>query len=173
MKHKGLLLMAALLVCAMSAAAFAQSGQEYVDPSGTFKLALYGEWKAVSYSDAVGRSKTEFIYRDRSEGLLKVSRETLNVSVADMVRREEENLKNYRVGFERSSIEEFGGGGLNGMRLSFYNTESGRKTASTFYFLQDKSAVYILRFTGKRGLLDVNRNLTDQIARSFQPMTKQ
>ena len=173
MKHKGLLLMTALLVCAMSALAVAQSGQAYEDPAGKFKLVLYGEWKAISYNDAVGRAKTEFIYRDRSEGLLKIARESLSGTVADMVRQEEENLKIYRTGFERASSEVFGGGGLDGMRLSFYSTESGRQTASTFYFLQDKNAVYILRFTGKRGLLDVNRNLTDQIARSFQAMTKQ
>jgi hypothetical protein len=173
MKHKGLLLMTALVVCAMSVIAAAQSGREYEDPSGKFKLVLYGEWKAISYNDAVGRPKTEFIYRDRSEGLLKIARETLSGSVADMVRQEEESLKMYRVGFERASSEVFGGGGLNGMRLSFYSTESGRQTASTFYFLQDKNAVYILRFTGKRGMLDVNRNITDQVARSFQPMTKQ
>jgi len=173
MKHKGLLLMTALVVCATSAIAVAQAGQEYEDPSGKFKLVLYGEWKAISYNDAVGRPKTEFIYRDRSEGLLKIARETLSGSVSDMVRQEEENLKMYRVGFERASSEVFGGGGLNGMRLSFYSTESGRQTASTFYFLQDKNAVYILRFTGKRGMLDTNRNITDQVARSFQPMTKQ
>ncbi len=173
MKHKGLLLMTALLVCAMAALAVAQSGQTYEDPAGKFKLVLYGEWKAISYNDAVGRAKTEFIYRDRSEGLLKIARESLSGTVADMVRQEEENLKIYRTGFERASSEVFGGGGLDGMRLSFYSTESGRQTASTFYFLQDKNAVYILRFTGKRGLLDVNRNLTDQIARSFQAMTKQ
>jgi hypothetical protein len=173
MKHKGLLLMTALVVCATSAIAVAQAGQEYEDPSGKFKLVLYGEWKAISYNDAVGRPKTEFIYRDRSEGLLKIARETLSGTIADRIRQEEENLKMYRVGFERASSEAFGGGGLNGMRLSFYSTESGRQTASTFYFLQDKNAVYILRFTGKRGMLDTNRNVTDQIARSFQAMTKQ
>ena len=173
MKYKGLLLMTALVVCAISAIAVAQSGQDYEDPSGKFKLVLYGEWKAISYNDAVGRPKTEFIYRDRSEGLLKIARETLSGTIADMVRQEEESLRNYRPGFERASSEAFGGGGLNGMRLSFYSNESGRQTASTFYFLQDKNAVYILRFTGKRGLLDVNRNIMDQIARSFQPMTKQ
>ena len=172
MKHKGLLLMTALVVCAMPFVAAAQSGQEYEDPSGKFRLTLYGDWKAVSYNDAVGRQKTEFIYRDRSEGLLKIATESLSGSVADMVRQEEENLKIYRAGFERASREAFGGGGLNGMRLSFYSTDSGRQTASTFYFLQDKNAVYILRFTGKRGFLDVNRNITDQVARSFQPMTK-
>jgi hypothetical protein len=173
MKHRGLLLMTALLVCAISATAVAQSGRDYEDPSGKFKIVLYGEWKAVSYNDAVGRQKTEFVYRDRSEGLLKISSEALSGSIADMVRREEENLKIYRAGFERAASETFGGGTLSGMRLSFYSTESGRQTASTFYFLQDKNGVYILRFTGKRGVLDTNRNITDQVARSFQPMTKQ
>ena len=173
MKHKGLLLMTALLVCAMSGIADAQSGQDYEDPSGKFKLVLQGDWKAISYNDAVGRPKTEFVYRDRSEGLLKIARENLSGTIADMVRTEEENLKMYRAGFERAASEVFGGGGLNGMRLSFFSNDGGRQTANTFYFLQDKNAVYILRFTGKRGLLDVNRNITDQIARSFQPVTKQ
>ena len=107
MKYKGLLLMTALVVCAMSALAVAQSGQEYEDPAGKFKLVLYGEWKAISYNDAVGRPKTEFIYRDRSEGLLKIARETLSGTIADMVRQEEENLKMYRVGFQRASSETF------------------------------------------------------------------
>ncbi|HKP85044.1 MAG TPA: hypothetical protein VJZ26_03035 [Blastocatellia bacterium] len=172
MKSIGLLFMTVLLVCATSAISVAQSGQEYEDPSGKFKLVLQGDWKAVSYNDAVGRQKTEFVYRDRSEGLLKISRETLNGSLADLVRQEEENLRIYRVGFERAASETFGGGALSGMRFSFYSTDSGRQNASTFYFLQDKNAVYILRFTGKRGALDTIRNLTDQIARSFQPSAK-
>ena len=172
MKVLGLMLMTGLLVCASAAIGVAQSGQEYEDPAGKFKLVLQGDWKAVSYSDAVGRQKTEFVYRDRSEGLLKVSREPLNGSLADLVRQEEENLRIYRVGFERAASETFGGGALNGMRFSFFSTDSGRQTASTFYFLQDKNAVYILRFTGKRGALDTIRNLTDQIARSFQPIVK-
>jgi hypothetical protein len=172
MKHKGLLLMTALMVCAMPVAA-AQSGHAYEDPSGKYKLVLYGEWKAVSYSDAGGRQKTEFVYRDRSEGLLKISSETLSGSVSDMVRQEEDTLKIYRKGFERAATETFGGGALSGIRLSFFSTEGRRQTASTFYFLQDKSNVYVLRFTGKRGVLDTNRNVTDQVARSFQPIAKQ
>src|SRR6185503_7980642 len=98
MKVLGLMLMTGFLVCATAAGSLAQSGKEYEDPSGKFKLVLQGDWKAVSYSDAVGRQKTEFVYRDRSEGLLKVSRETLNGSLADLVRQEEENLRIYRAG---------------------------------------------------------------------------
>src|SRR5215470_5854033 len=75
--------------------------QEFTDPENTYKLTLVGDWKAVSYNDAVGRAKTEFVYRDRSQGLLKVTREKLTGSVAELVRQEEENLRVYRAGFER------------------------------------------------------------------------
>jgi hypothetical protein len=128
-----------------------------------------GDWRGVSYKDAVGREKTEFVYRDRSEGLLKITRESLSGSLADVVRQEEENLKIYRPGFERSASEPFGGGTINGIRLSFFSTDGNRKMANTFYYLQDKNSVWVLRFTGKRGALDTVRNLTDQVARSFRP----
>lgn len=169
MKHTGLLFMA-LVLLASAPAVVAQNGQEFLDPAGQYKLTLIGEWRAVSYNDAVGRQKTEFVYRDRSEGLLKITRETLARSLADAVRQEEENLKIYRSGFDGSSSEQFGGGSLSGIRLSFFSTEGNRKMANTFYYLQDKNAVWVLRFTGKRGSLDAGRNLTDQIARSFRTL---
>ena len=169
MKCRGLLLLAFSVVI-FGSLATAQSSQEFVDKEGKFKLTLVGEWKPVSYSDAVGRQKTEFVYRDRSEGLLKISKETLAGSLADLVRQEEESLKIFRSGFEGASREPFGGGPLSGVRLSFYTVDSGRRTANTHYYLQDKNAVWVLRFTGKRGSLDTIRNLTDQIARGFQPL---
>lgn len=170
MKYRGLLFLTAILIGACSVTVPAQSGQEYEDPTGKYKLVLAGDWKAVTYNDAVGRQKTEFVYRDRSEGLLKVSTESLSGSLADLVRQEEERLRIYRAGFERSASEAFGGGALKGIRLSFFTTDSGRQNANTYYFLQDKNAVYILRFTGRRGSLDTNRNISDQIARSFKPL---
>ncbi|MEK6325611.1 MAG: hypothetical protein AABN33_28545 [Acidobacteriota bacterium] len=169
MKHTGLLFMALVLLAGVPAVV-AQNGQEFTDPAGQYKLTLIGDWRAVSYNDAVGRQKTEFVYRDRSEGLLKITRDALTGSLADVVRREEENLKIYRSGFEGSSSEQFGGGPLSGIRLSFFSTEGNRKMANTFYYLQDKNAVWVLRFTGKRGSLDAGRNLTDQIARSFRTL---
>ncbi|MEK6302749.1 MAG: hypothetical protein AABO41_18720 [Acidobacteriota bacterium] len=169
MKYRGLLLLA-VGVLTFGSLATAQSSQEFADKEGKFKLTLSGEWKPVTYSDAVGRQKTEFVYRDRSEGLLKISKETLAGSLADLIRQEEENLKIYRSGFEGASREPFGGGPLSGIRLSFYTVDSGRRAANTYYYLQDKNAVWVLRFTGKRGSLDTIRNLTDQIARSFQSL---
>ena len=169
MKYRSLLLLIVGLM-AFSSAAAAQSSPEFVDKEGKFKLTLVGDWKAVSYSDAVGRQKTEFVYRDRSEGLLKISRENLSGSLSDFIRQEEENLRVYRSGFEAANRETFGGGKLSGVRLAFYSVDSGRRTANSHYYLQDKNAVWVLRFSGKRGGLDTIRNLTDQIARSFQPL---
>jgi hypothetical protein len=161
-----------VLVCiglfAVSVLGARQGDTEYKDPDGKFKIMLTGDWRAVTYSDAVGRQKTEFVYRDRSEGLLKISREALNGSLAETVRQEEENLKIYRPGFQRAASEAFGGGALSGSRFSFFTTEGGRQLAHTFYYLEDKNAVWVLRFSGKRGSLDTNRNLTDQMARSFK-----
>lgn len=170
MKYKGLLFATLVLLTGIASATPRENDQEFTDPAGQYKLTLMGDWRAVSYNDAVGRQKTEFVYRDRSEGLLKITRESLSGSLADVARQEEENLKIYRPGFERSASEPFGGGALNGIRLSFFSTEGNRKMANTFYYLQDKNSVWVLRFTGKRGSLDTVRNLTDQVARSFRPI---
>ena len=169
MRYRGFLRVTAVLFAAIAPTLATQSGQEFADPSGQFKLTLIGDWRPVSYNDAVGRAKTEFVYRDRSEGLLKISRETLPGALSDFVRQEEENLKIYRSGFEGSVKEPFGGGALSGVRLSFFTTDGNRKMANTFYYLQDKNAVWVLRCSGKRGSLDAIRNLTDQLARSFRP----
>ena len=110
------------------------------------------------------------MYRDRSEGLLKISKENLGSrSVADMAREEEETLKTYKGGLEITGNEPFGGGPLKGIRLSFFYVEGTRKYAATYYYLQDGNSVWVLRFAGRRGALDQIRNITDQMARSFRP----
>jgi hypothetical protein len=167
MKFNALLFLAIAFV----ATALAQSEQEFSDPSGRFKITLLSEWRPVSYSDAVGRQKVEFVYRDRSEGLLKITKESLGSrTLAEVVHEEEENLRLYRPGFELAGKEAFGGGVLRGMRLSFHYVEGGRRMAATYYFLQDGNSVWVLRFSGRRGSLDVIRNITDQMARSFRPL---
>jgi hypothetical protein len=89
-----------------------------------------------------------------------------------MIRQEEENLRVYKPGYQRVTLEPFGGGALAGTLLTFYSSESGRQMANTYYYLQDGNTVWVLRFSGKRGTLDINRNLTDQIARSFRTTAK-
>src|SRR5262245_31995190 len=140
------MVLVSIVLLAVSTLGAAQTGSEYKDPDGKFKITLTGDWRAVTYSDAVGRQKTEFVYRDRSEGLLKISREALNGSLAETVRQEEENLKIYRPGFQRAASEAFGGGPLSGNRFSFFTTEGGRQLAHTYYYLQDKNSVWVLRF---------------------------
>jgi hypothetical protein len=168
MKLKRLILLTSFVVVLSSAYVSAQSDREFLDKDGGFSVSLVGDWRAVTYSDAVGRQKTDFIYRDRSEGLLKVTRESLGARpIDDVVREEEENLRISKAAFEQEGREAFGGGPLHGIRLAFFYVDSGRKKAATYYFLQDGNDFWTLRFTGKRGVLDKVRNLTDQIARSF------
>lgn len=173
MKIKGLSFLTALIIFAVSAISQAQSSQVFTDPAGKYKITLIGDWKAVSYNDAVGRSKLEFVYGDRSEGLLKITKEKLNgVNLSGKVREEEANLQMYRAGFERASTEPFDAGSLDGRRFAFYSADGGRKSASAFYFLQDGDYVWVLRFTGRRGVLDTIRNVTDRMARDFTPLEK-
>lgn len=154
-----------------SAPVAAQSGEEYVDPEGKFKIQLQGDWKAITYSDAVGRQKTEFVYKDRRVGLLKITSAGLSGGgLADMVRQDEENQRTFRAGYVAGSNEDFGGGGLNGVRLAFYTTERYKQIANTTYYLKDGNRVWVLKFTGPKGTLDSMRNVTDQMARSFRPM---
>jgi hypothetical protein len=158
-------LIVAVYICA------AGQSQEYTDPSGKYKLTLLADWRPISYSDAVGRARTEFVYRDRSEGLLRITRESLGGrSLGAIVQDEEENSRMSRSGFEVSAKEAFGGGSLRGMRLSFYYVESGRRMAATHYYLEDGDSVWMLKFIGRRGAIDTTRNITDQIARSFRSL---
>jgi hypothetical protein len=173
MKIKGLLFLTILMIMAVPSLGFAQGSQEFSDPAGKYKITLIGDWRAVSYNDAVGRSKLEFVYGDRSEGLLKITKEKLNgLNLPGKAREEEENLKMYRAGFERSTNEHFDAGPLDGIRFAFYSADGGRKAASAFYYLQDGDYVWVLRFTGRRGVVDTIRNITDRMARSFTPLEK-
>ena len=151
--------MVLVAVLAFSSVAAAQAGQEFADKEGKFKLTLVGDWKAVSYNDAVGRQKTEFVYRDRSEGLLKISREALTGSIADMIRQEEENLRIYRSGFEGASREPLAVE-TERIRLSVYSVTVA--VARQHFTSSGKNAVGVLKFTGKR-LAGRDSHQTDQI----------
>ena len=169
MSRKGGLLLAWLAIAVCPLSVRSQTGKVYEDKTNGFRITLIGDWRAVSYNDAVGRQKSEFVYRDRSEGLLRITREGLGSrSITDVEHEEEESARAYRAGFELADKETFGGGALRGMRLAYYYVESGRKLAATMYVLQDGNQVWELKFTGKRGVLDLIRNVTDEMARSLQ-----
>jgi hypothetical protein len=163
-------LLSLLLAGALAAGVSAQTGDAFVDQAGKFKITLQGDWHAVPYSDSAGHQRTEFVDGDRSIGLLRVTSEPLgSKSIADLIREEEEALKVYKASYQPDTKEAFGGGPLKGMLLAFYYVEGGRKMAGAYYFLQDKESVWQLKFVGKRGKLDLNRNLVDRMARSFSP----
>ena len=170
MKTKLISMMLALMfTCAFAAAQ--QSDREFVDEAGKYKITLTGEWWPVTYTDAVGRTKTEFVLRERTEGLLKVNKESLNRrSTADIVRQELQTLKLCQPGVIEGGDEVFVGGMLAGRRLAFCYVEGSRLVAATYYFLEDRDSVWVLRFIGRMGLIDANRDETDRIARSLCPM---
>jgi hypothetical protein len=159
------------LVAIYAVASAGHSGQEFVDEAGKYSITLAAGWQPVTYTDAIGHAKTEFIYRERGEGLLRISKEDLqDRSLADVVRMEVEGLKLCQSGVTVGGDEEFLGVRLAGRRLAFCYIEGSRWVAATYYFLEDRGAVWILRFTGRMGVLDTMRTTTDQIARSFCPL---
>src|SRR5262249_55903731 len=111
MKLLGLMALTSIAVAVSSIAASAQSDREFQDKAGGFSVSLAGDWRAVTYNDAVGRQKTDFIYRDRSEGLLRVNKDALGGRQIDQVaREEEESLRISKEAFEQGGREPFGGG---------------------------------------------------------------
>lgn len=148
-----------------------QSPQEFVDKAGNYKITLTGEWRPVNYTDAAGRKKTEYVYGERREGLLRISRESLaGISLADISSKELEGLKLCQSGVTVGKDEPFEEGILKGRRLAFCYIEGSRWVAAIYYFLEDRNVVWILRFTGRMGLFDTNPDLTDSVARSFFPL---
>lgn len=145
----------------------AQAEREFIDKPNGFKITLVGNWRADPYTDAVGRHKTEFVCENRDQGLLRITRQNLSgSSLQDVVRREIDDftLCNSCV---FAGQEAFAGGSLSGIRVALYYIEGDRRIVGTFYFLQDKEAVWILRFNGRAGSSGMAREITDSLARSF------
>jgi hypothetical protein len=145
----------------------AQVDREFIDKANGYKITLAGNWRADPYTDAIGRQKTEFVSENRDQGLLRITRENLRGSaLQDIVRREVDDFELcYSCVF--AGQEAFAGGYLTGIRVALYYIEGERKIVGTFYFLQDKEAVWILRFNGRAGSTGMARETTDSMARSF------
>jgi hypothetical protein len=162
------LLVGLMIMCA--ATAMAQSKGTFLDASNRFSITLSDGWQAASYTDAFSRRRTEFVFGQRDEGLLRISRNNLGGrTLVQVVNRELEDLRFYHGKYLLSGREPFEGDALAGMRIAFYYIEHGRRATGVYYFLEDANAVWILRFTGQVGSLDANRDATDEIARSFRP----
>jgi len=163
---KGVLYLILILICTC-ATTMAQAEREFIDKANGFKITLAGNWRAETFTDAVGRQKTEFIYENRDQGILRITREDLHGgSLQNVVRRELDDFTLcYSCVF--AGQEAFAGGSLSGIRVALYYIEGDRRIVGTFYFLQDKEEVWILRFNGRAGSPGMAREITDPMARSF------
>lgn len=165
-KFRFVLSLISVLVSTCSVA-MAQAEREFMDKANGFKITLAGDWRALPYTDAVGRQKTEFVWDNRVQGLLRITREDLRGSpLPNVARREIENFALcYSCVFTGQG--EFSGGSLSGTRVALYYAVGNRRMVGTFYFLQDKEAVWILRFNGQAGSPAMAPEITDSMARSF------
>jgi len=147
--------------------ALAQNETEFTDKANGFKIRLSSNWQAVPYTDAVGRQKTEFVCENRSQGVLRITREDLRgVSLRDLARKEIANFElcNSCV---TTGQEKFAGESLSGIRVTVQYVEGNRRLLATFYFLQERNAAWVLRFNGQAGIPGMSQAVTDTLARSF------
>ncbi len=145
----------------------AQSETEYIDKANGFKIKLTGNWRAETYTDAVGRQKTEFVCERRSLGVMRITRADLRgVPLRNLARKEIANFElcNSCV---TTGLEKFAGDSLSGIRVTVQYAEGNRQLTATFYFLQDKNAVWALKFNGEAGVPGMSLSITDTLARSF------
>jgi hypothetical protein len=167
MKNRFLMILS-IIATLLGVALAAQSEQEFIDQTRNFKITLFGNWQPISYSDAVGRQKTDFIFHgNRQEGLLTIASQTLSGrSLTNNADIDLEDMKSsYATLF--TSRETFGGGQLPGIRVTIYYVENGQKAVARHYYFQDGDVVWILRFTSTFDSRALVQDFTDRIARSF------
>jgi hypothetical protein len=163
-----------LLICALAllaAAATAATAQEQLT-SETKEYALElpsTAWRAVPRPDSA-HQHTDFVYNDRTDGYLRVRRETVegDTKLADYARAQADTKLRYLPNFVGGKDERFAGR-LSGLVANYEFTSGGKPMAGRVYYLQaDGRTLYVLHFTGLRDKLNRIQNQTDAIARSFR-----
>lgn len=125
-------------------------------------------WKATPRSE--NAQHLEFIYGERSDGYLRVRKEVVeaNATLNEVARREADLKLRYLPGFVGGKDERFAGR-LSGLTVSYEFTSAGKPMAGRIYYLQaDNRTIYTLHFTARAEKLQLIRNQTDSIARSFR-----
>jgi hypothetical protein len=153
------------LVLAVAAPALAFEGQDY-------SLELPDGWVANEYVDGAQYRRVEYIYGERSQGLLRIKRvrSTQGEDPGALSDRDSEMVLRYQPGYVRGRSEKFGGGHLSGVVTQYEFTNGGRPMLGRNYYLRgDDTTIWVLQFTGERNTLRQARPETDRIARSFQP----
>jgi hypothetical protein len=147
--------------------AFSQTAREFINKEANYSIVLDEQWEPTVYTDAFGRQRTEFVARNREEGLLTITRRSSNDGALPALVRNELNDMKLGSACVEASEEEFTGGLLSGIRISLFYTQGGRKVVGTSYYLQDSEYLWILRFTATAGSKSMTREMTDRMARSF------
>ncbi|HQR37671.1 MAG TPA: hypothetical protein PLF26_04650 [Blastocatellia bacterium] len=165
MKHLRTVHVTLLLVIAACIPALAQTPDDY-------SLSLATGWELSAYTDGAKVERVEYIYGDRSAGLLKVKRVRLDSgeTLDAYVDRDTAVTLRFLPGFVQGRQERFAGGAMAGMLVQFDFTKGGKPMLGRYYYLAgaDNSSIWVLQFTGDRSVLGQARNITDQMARSFR-----
>jgi hypothetical protein len=171
MKHRGFILASLILLIIPPPLCFARQHREYADKELGYAITLIGGWEKISYRDAFGRRRDDFVLGEAGKVTLKVSREPLGArTLAEFVRKEVDDLKLSQPDCIWDSREPFKGGAIAGFRVALFYIEGGRRTVSTYYYLERSGVVWVLRFSGLAGSLDNMRETTDRMARSFHEL---
>ena len=159
-----------IAACALALAAAAAAQELYTSDEFGFELELPSQtWRALPHGDGSHRH-AEFIYGDRSDGLLRVRKELVGESdsLNDLADRDRDNKLRFLPGLVMGRREEFPGR-LSGVSVPYEYTQAGKPWAARIYYLRaDPRTVYVLHFTGRRDTLLRLRSQTDAIARSFR-----
>jgi len=157
-----------VVALAIAAAAAVAPAQEAGD---AYTMDLSRGWEQTSFVDGAEIRRVEYVYGDRSQGLLKVKRIRAEggQTLEDVVARDVDGSLKFQPGFVQGRQERFAGGSLTGYLVQFDFTRGGKPMLGRFYYLQGSDAtVWVLQFTGDRTTLGEIRNVTDQMARSFR-----
>jgi hypothetical protein len=141
------------------------------DKPEAYGLDLPSTWQKSKFTDGAKIERVEYVYGDRSDGLLKVKKTRLGGTdtLDSFVRSDMESTLRYMPGYLASRSEPFGGGALKGQMVQFDFTRAGRPMMGRYYYLGGTDGtIWVLQFTGDRTTLAQIRNETDQIARSFR-----
>jgi hypothetical protein len=165
-----LLIFATLALAFAVPAVRAQEAQTYTNNDLEYALDLpNATWRAIPRADSA-HEHVEFIYGDRSDGLLRIRKEIVEdgTSPSDLARRDQDNKLRFQRGYVEGKQDNFPGR-LKGVASSYEFTGGGKPMVGIIYYLQaDPRTIYVLHFTGSKDTLLRLRSQTDAIARSFR-----
>ncbi|MDQ3753631.1 MAG: hypothetical protein M3371_02745 [Acidobacteriota bacterium] len=160
---------AGALVFALAAGVIVPAQELYTNKQLEYALELPNPtWRVVTRPDSA-HQHTEFVYGDRSDGLLRIRKEVVDAGVtpSELARRDHDLKLRFKPGYIEGKEENFLGR-LKGIISAYEYTGGGKPMVARIYYLQaDNRTIYVLHFEGARDKLLRIRNQTDAMARSF------